>query len=149
MFNPGDLNFLLARDRLVRKVRVEQNIREQLNAGLQVRFHHMNADTHAVVAGVARDRSTDRFDLIRDLFGRARLCSLKQNTRGQTCNSIRLRGFGEQSAPKNGANRNQRQARILVHEQAQPIRKFDFLDFARGQRPCRLSFRTERTFGIQ
>ncbi len=95
LFDPGNLNFFFARDRFLRKVRVEQDVREQIDGGFQIRFHHVNADTHAVVAGVTRDRSPDGFDLIRDLLRAARLCSFEQGARGQTSDSIRLPSFGK------------------------------------------------------
>ena len=89
----------------------------------------MNADTHAVVASVARDRAADGFDLIGDLLGGARLGSFEQNASGQTSNPIRLRSFGEQSAAKKGAHRNQRQTWIFAHDQTQTVGKLKFLNF--------------------
>ena len=129
LFNTGDLNFFFACDCLFRKFRVEQNITQQIDPGLQIRFHHMNADTHAVVAGVARDRSADGFDLIGDLLGSARLCAFEQNPSGQARDSIYLRSFSKQSAPENGAHRNQRQARIFPYQQTQTVGQLEFLNF--------------------
>ena len=149
LFNSRHLNLFFARDRLLRERRVQQNIAEQFDTGFQVRLHHVNADAHAVVARVARDRSADGFDLIRNLFRGARFCSLEQCARSQTGDSICFNSLRQQPAPKNCAHRNQRQARIFAHEQTQTVRELEFLNRRRRRRFRDFLFRAERTLRIQ
>ena len=79
-------------------------------------------NVEAIVAGVARNRATDCFDLVCNLFRGARFGSFQQHLRHQARDAVCLRRFGEKAAAKNGAHRNQRQPRIFAHQKPQSIR---------------------------
>ena len=53
LFDPGDLDFLFARDDFLGHGRVEQNIGEQFDSEFQVGFGDIERNTETVVAGVA------------------------------------------------------------------------------------------------
>ena len=51
LFDPGELDFFFARDRLLRHGRVEQNIGEQIHAEFQIGLRDIDRHAETVVAG--------------------------------------------------------------------------------------------------
>ena len=132
--DPGELNFLFARDRFLRHRRVEQDIGEQLRAQFQIGLSDIERDAETVVAGVAADAAADGLDRVGDLFGGARLRAFQEHLRHQARDAVCLRRLGQKSAAKNRRHRDQRQPRIFPNEKAQSIRELDLLDLPRGDR---------------
>ena len=103
----------------------------------------MKQNAKTVVARIARNRTAHGFNLITDLFSRACFCAFEQRLRHQSRDAVRLWRFRQQSAAKNCAYRNERQTCIFAHQNAQAIRKIEFLDLARRDRLRGFRFRGE------
>ena len=91
--DPGELNFLFARDRFLRHHRVEQNIGKQLRAQFEIRLRNIERDAEAIVAGVAANAAADGLDRVGDLLGGPRACAFEKHLRHQARDAICRRRF--------------------------------------------------------
>ncbi len=121
LLDRGDLDFFLTRDRFFRHGRVQQYVRKQFDAQFYIGFRDFDRKIEAVVAGIARNRAADRFNLVCNLFCGPRFGSFEQHFRHQTRDAISLRRFGEETAAENGPHRYQWQPPIFANEKAQAI----------------------------
>ena len=104
LLDRGDLDFFLTRNRFFRHGRVHQYVRKQFDAELHIGFGDFDRKIEAVVAGVARNRAADRFNLVCNLFRGPRFGSFEQRFRHQTRDAICLRHLSQKPAAEDGGH---------------------------------------------
>ena len=130
----GGLVFFFALDFLVRKLRMGQDVRQNLHPEPQIGLHHFDGDTETVVAGVGADLSAHGLDLVIELFGCALLGALDQRAGGESGDAVGCGALGQKTAAENSDKVDQGKFVVRADENAQSVGQGEFFDFPRGAR---------------
>ncbi len=103
-------------------------LREKAHARVEILAHHLRVDAETVVAPVALHAAAQGLNLGRDFFGGLSRGALKEHLGHEERPAIVLRGFRQHPPLEHSAEFDERQAMVLLDEQAQSIRKIKFLD---------------------
>jgi len=122
------LHLALALEGRAGKERIEQHVGDDVQAGTEIVAQHFGVHAKTVVAAVAVDGTAHRFHLTRDLFRGARRGALQKHLCHQQRHAVVRRIFREHATAQHDANFHERQAMIFLHEQAQAVGEFDFLN---------------------
>ena len=110
------------------KSRIQQNIGKQIQAGCKIAAQHLHIHAKAVVAAIAVNVAADGFDFARDIPGITTFRAFKQHLGGKFRDAVVLRIFRKNAALECGSKFDEWQAMIFLHEQAQTVRQFNFLN---------------------
>ena len=124
----GELDLAFAFESSGGEGRVQQDIREKVEAGLEVAAHHLGIHAEAVVPTVGVEVSADGFNLRGNLLGAAGLGALHEHLRKRGSNAVVRGRFGEDAAFQRGAEFDERQAVVFLHQQAEAVGKVELLD---------------------
>ena len=145
----GNLVFLFAGDFLFGESCVDQHVGQNVHAEPQVRFHHLDRNTEAVVSGIGADLPAHGFDLVVELLAVSTCRAFDQGAGGEGGHAIGPGGFGEKAAAEDGDEVDQREFAVLADQHAQSVGQGEALDPARPRGRGRLDRAVEGTFGIE
>ena len=115
------MHFAFAFECVLGKARIQQDVREQIQADGKIAAQHFGIRAEALVAAVGIDAPADGFDFARDVLGAAAVRAFDERLGHQLSDAVVRGGFGEHAALKRGAKFDEGQAMIFFHEQAQAV----------------------------
>ena len=124
----AELNLALALQLGFREGRAQQHLGQEFEAEGEVLAQHFRRDAEAVVAAVGVQAAADAFDFRRELFGGAGLGALHHQLREHGTRAAVRRRLGQHAAAQAGAEVNEGQAMIFLHEQAQSVGQRELVD---------------------
>ena len=126
--NVRNLHLALAFERVGGEHRVQQHVGQQIETGGKIAAQGFQVDAETVVAAVAVNAAADGFDFRGDVPGAAVRGALEQHPAGQLGDAVVLAGFGQHAALEHGAEFDEGQAMVLLHQQAESVGQFKFPD---------------------
>ena len=123
----GQLDLALALQRRGGEGRVQQHVGQQVQARGEIAAQDFGVDAEAVVAAVAVNAAADGLDFPGDVLGGTPRGALEQQLAGQLGDAVVVRGFGQHAALEDGAEFDERQAVVLLHQQAQAVGELELL----------------------